>query len=946
MIEFRLLGPVEVRAGDGPLALGRPQLRAVLAALAVDAGRPVPLNLLVERVWDGSPPRAVREVLYSHLTRIRRVLESVAAAPSPATLARRPGGYLLDVDPERVDLHRFRRLTFEAGDPRLADSARSELLTEALRLWRGTPLIGVGGQWAARARTGWQQQRLDTTVAWAQVELRLGRGDRVIATVRDLLVDQPLAEPLVGSLMQALVAAGRHAEALECFAAHRARLADELGTEPGSELRALHGDVLRGQLSAPDGSPARPTGPRPPAERASARPAQLPTDVRGFTGRQHELAELDALLDVPGQPATVVVSALSGTAGIGKTALAVHWAHRVADRFPDGQLYVNLRGFDPSGRRMEPADAIRLLLSGLEVSTARIPPDLDAQAALYRTELARRRVLLVLDNAGDAEQVRPLLPGGPAAHVLVTSRNQLTGLVAATGAHPLTLDLLPAAQARELLTGRLGCGRVVAEPEAVEQIITACARLPLALAIVAARAAQTGFPLAALAAELTDARTRLAALDAGDPATEVRAVFAWSYAALTAPAARLFRLLGLTRGPDIGLPAAASLAGVPEPEARELITELARGSLLTEHRPGRYAYHDLLAVYAADLSRATDTEQHRRAALGRLLDHYTHTAVAADRLLQQTRHEPALALTPAAAGTSPEQLADHDRAMAWLSTEHRNLLAALRQAADTGHDSQTWYLAWALDTYLSRQGHWHDRTAAWQLALPAAVRLAEGPAQANAHRLLAGAHTALGSYAEAHAEYELALDLDGRAGDLIRQGISHHNLGQLWKLQGRMDHAIDHAQRALDLFRAADYPRGQGLALNNIAWCEVGLGRHTQAILLCERSLAMLEELGDQAGMAATWDTLGRAHHELANYSRAADCYREALQLYHDLGDRYNDADTLVHLGDTHCAAGDPAAARSSWQQALDILTDLDHPDVERIRARLAALPHLTAQPS
>jgi hypothetical protein len=317
------------------------------------------------------------------------------------------------------------------------------------------------------------------------------------------------------------------------------------------------------------------------------------------------------------------------------------------------------------------------------VPADRVPTGLPAQAALYRSLLAGRRMLIVLDNARDAEHVRPMLPGTPGCLVVVTSRNQLTGLVAATGATPLTLGLLPAADARGLLTGRLGSSRVAVEPEAVERIITACARLPLALAIVAARAAQTGFPLAALATELTDARTRLAALDAGDPATEVRAVFAWSYAALTAPAARLFRLLGLTRGPDIGLPAAASLAGVAEPEARELITELARGSLLTEHRPGRYAYHDLLAVYAADLSRATDTEQHRRAALGRLLDHYTHTAVAADRLLQQTRHEPALALTPAAAGTLPEQLADHDRAMAWLSTEHRNLLVALRQAADT-----------------------------------------------------------------------------------------------------------------------------------------------------------------------------------------------------------------------------------------------------------------------
>jgi tetratricopeptide (TPR) repeat protein/transcriptional regulator with XRE-family HTH domain len=681
--------------------------------------------------------------------------------------------------------------------------------------------------------------------------------------------------------------------------------------------------------------PARSTG--------TTVPAQLPLDVRGFAGRRDELDRLDAIGTAAGEPAAVVITAVSGTAGVGKTALAVHWAHQVRDRYPDGQLYVNLRGFDPGGQVMAPAEAVRRFLDALGVPAERIPPDLDAQAALYRSLTAGKRVLVVLDNARDAEQARPLLPGTPTALALVTSRNQLASLVAIDGAHPLTLDLLTPGEARELLARRLGPDRVAAEPAAVEQIVGCCARLPLALTIAAARAEQTRFSLATLVGELAEAGRRLDVLDAGDAAGQVRAVFSWSYHALTPAAAGLFRLLGLHPGPDISTAAAASLAAVPLAETHRLLAELTRASLLTEHTPGRYTFHDLLRVYAADLTHTHDPDHQRRAVLGRMLDHYLHTAHTADRLLNSARPPIPLALTPPGPGVSPEQTADHGQALAWLTTEHPVLLAAARLAAEAGFDTHTWQLAWTLDTFLGRRGHWHDRTTTWQTALHAAGRLNDPAAQAHAHRHLARAHTRLGRYPDAHTHLQHALHLYTHTGDHAGQADTHNNIGMLWERQGRPEHALDHAQQSLTLHRAAGHRQGQANALNAVGWCHTLLGDHQQALTYCQQALTLHQELGDRDGQAATWDSLGYTHHHLGHHTHAYDCYQHALHLYRDLGDRYNEADTLIHLGDTQHAAGDPTAARTAWTHALDILTDLDHPDTHTVRAKLHDLDQAPA---
>lgn len=468
----------------------------------------------------------------------------------------------------------------------------------------------------------------------------------------------------------------------------------------------------------------RAAGPAGTAAAGRPVPRQLPADVPGFTGRGAQLRELDLLVTGGERTSTLVVSAVSGTAGVGKTALAVHWAHRVRGRFPHGQLYVNLRGFDPTGRAVSPAEAVRGFLDALGVVPQRIPAGLDPQAALYRSLVADRRMLILLDNARDADQVRPLLPGAAGCLVVVTSRDLLSGLVVAEGAHPLVLDLLTTDEAHQLLERRLGPARVAAEPEAVDDIVGACARLPLALAIVAARAvAHPAFPLSALAGALRQARGGLDIFAHGDPATDVRAVFSWSYHTLGPTAARLFRLLGVHPGPDITIPAAASLAGVTPREVAASMGELTRANLLTEHTAGRFAFHDLLRAYATELAHDVEPQAERRAAAQRALDHYLRTAYAADQLLNPERGP--ITLPPAGPGVTPEEHADRGQAMAWFGAEHRVLLAAADRAAATGLDIHAWQLPWVLADFFNLRGHSHDLAATQHAALEAARRLAD-----------------------------------------------------------------------------------------------------------------------------------------------------------------------------------------------------------------------------
>ncbi|MEN3357118.1 MAG: hypothetical protein V7637_1100, partial [Mycobacteriales bacterium] len=935
--QFRVLGPLEVAVGGRVLELGGRRVRAVLALLLADAGRVISVAALVEGLWGGQPPADAEQTVRSYLSRLRKALLPAAAAAAGELVVTRPPGYLLRLDPDALDAARFERLAvagrraLDAGRP--ADAARD--LAAALGLWRGEA-YGEFGDTAALRGEGARLERLRVAAVADRIDadLGVGAGGDLVGELEGLIAAQPRHERLWGQLMTTLYRAGRQADALDAFRRARQVLVGEFGVEPAPELAEIHRQVLAQDARLLGPRPARSgagesNAAEPPP--AAVRPAQLPSAVATFTGRETQLAALDRALDravaaaaaaADGRPTAVVICAVSGTPGVGKTALAVHWAHQVAGRFPDGQLYVNLRGFDPDGQAMAPAEAVRGFLDALGVPAERIPAGLDAQAALYRSTLAGRRILVLLDNARDAEQARPLLPGTATAMVVVTSRNQLTGLVAANSADPITLDIMSTAAARELLTRRLGPDRLAAEPAATDQIIAACARLPLALTIAAARAAtQPTFPLTGLAAELTQARGRLDALTAGDPATSVQAVFSWSYQALTPAAARLFRLLGLHPGADTSVTAAASLAGQPRAQVRGLLAELVRATLISEHAPGRFTFHDLLRAYAADLSDDTETGPDRRAAVGRLLDHYVHTAHAANQQQNPARDPIFIPLAPPAPGASPDPVTDREQATAWLTDERRGLLAALRLAADSGLHTQAWQLAWAINTQFIRQGHWHDMADTWQTGLRAADHLDDPTAQAYAHCCLGRAHTQLGHYPDAHAHLDRALDLYVQVGDHTGQALAHHHFAGAWERQGDRAKALDHAQHALRLYQAADSRRGQAWALNAVAWHRAQLGDHAEALTASRQALALHQEVGERTGEAETWDTLGYAHHHLNHHTEAIDCYQHALTLFRDLGDHYNEAATLTDLGDIHHTAGDHTAARDTWQHALTILT-------------------------
>jgi len=682
--------------------------------------------------------------------------------------------YRLSVTAEHLDLLAFQD---EAGRAQAAQSSQDaaaacDLYEQALRLWRGDPLADVDRLRRHPAVIGLYRQRSAVIVAHAEAACTARLYNQVLPHLRPLTLREPLHERAHALLMIALAGTGRQAAALKVFEDLRHRLDEQLAVRPCAELADAHQRVLRQQIPAAREPPAEPApairlirAGRATPERAV--PRQLPPAIRHFAGRSGELTALTGLMErAMRSGATVVISAIGGPGGVGKTALALHWAHQVAGHFPDGQLYVNLRGFAPDGEPLPSADALRGFLDALQVPAERTPARLEAGAALYRSLLVGRRVLIMLDNARDAEQVRPLLPGSPGCLVLVTSRSRLTGLVAKNGAHPLMLDVLGENDARELLTRRLGPDRVVAEPQAAGDIVMLCARLPLALSIVAARAAvRPCLPLWVLADELRNPRTRLDALDTEEAATSVRAVFCWSFQQLSVPAVRMFGLLGVHPGPDISVPAAASLAGVPVCAARAALDQLARIGLLAEHAYGRFAFHDLLRAYAAEQACANESDATRRAAAHRMLDHYLHTACRAAVLLCPARQP--LRLVPPRPGAVPEAIGDDKHALAWLEAEHRVLLAVMALAVGSGfHDA--WRLPWTLVTFFQR-GHWRDYAASQLTALEVAQRLDDLAGQACAFRRLGRAYGLLGWHKDAHACMRHALDFYRQLGDAVGQ---------------------------------------------------------------------------------------------------------------------------------------------------------------------------------
>ncbi|MBB5959567.1 tetratricopeptide (TPR) repeat protein [Saccharothrix tamanrassetensis] len=685
---------------------------------------------------------------------------------------------------------------------------------------------------------------------------------------------------------------------------------------------------------ADQGVPDRPANPAA-ADGSGVTPRQLPGAPAPFVGREEYLAALDrALTAADADPATgtaVVISALGGAGGIGKTWLALHWAHRHADRFPDGQLFVDLRGFSPDSSPLQPAAAVRGFLDALGIAPGGLPVDPDAQAALYRSLVADRRMLIVLDNAATTDQVVPLLPGTPTCTVLVTGRTKLASLIDRHGARHVQLDVLSPGEARAVLSERLGDGRVAAEPEATGELIELCGRYPLALAITARHAAtRPQVPLAEFAAELRD--LGLDMLDDDDPAASLPTVLSWSLRRLTDEQRTVLALLGIAPGPDIDLSAAASLTGLPPAEARKALRALEGASLLDRRPRGRYAMHDLVRAYAAVTAHDDLSEPVRRAALERVVDFYLHAAHTADRLLDP--HRTPIRLAPPAPGTHPHPLSDRPAALAWLDTHHAHLLAAQHTA--TGHDRHqaVWDLAWTLGTFQLRQGHRHDALAVWQAATDAATHLADPATRAHAHRLLGRAHTELGQHEQAVVHLHQALATEHH--DRIEQAHTHRALARVWELQGDNRQALKQAGHALDLFRGLDQPMWETVVLNDVGWYAALSGEYDTARDHCQAALALHRRHRHPEGEADTLDSLGYIEHRTGHHHRATHHYQQALNLYRTLGIATKAADTLDRLGHPHAALGRHEQARAVWREALDLYrTQEREVDAQRVRQQL-----------
>jgi tetratricopeptide (TPR) repeat protein len=801
------------------------------------------------------------------------------------------------------------------------------------------------GDWgwarAEAARLG--EARLAAVECHLQARLECGEASELTAELEALTAGHRLRERLWALRMLALYRCGRQAEALSAYQQLRTILVEELGIEPSAELRELHQQIL-----AQDPALNR-AGPGPAASVLAVQPAvvprQLPTATRFFAGREAELKELDELLDrVGGDGGAVVISAVAGMAGVGKTALAVQWARRVAGRFPDGQLYVNLRGYDAEGAAVAPEEVAGWFLVALGVPAVQVPADVQARCGLYRSVLDGRRVLIVLDNARDAAQVRPLLPGSAGCLVVVTSRSSLAGLAAAEGAHSLRLGPLAGEEGVRLLAARLGSERVAAEPGAVTELVGRCGHLPLALAVIAGRAAaDPGLPLGVLAAQLTGATGaeaaggsaagtgpgRLEVLETGDPVTSLRQLLSWSYRQLSPAAAGMFTLLGVHCGPDITVPAAASLVGVPRAEAGRVLAELADASLAAEHRPGRYVMHDLVRGYAAEQAWQALGDAGIRSAIERSLDHYLHTVAISSDV------PPPFTVAPPPPGVLPEQLVGAAALLDWARAEHQVVIQAIAQATTAGFLTHAWQIFHGEAFLVGGQGHWTDIRAAGQAVLDAAQAAGDQVALGWTHLVIGWYGILLGAGDEHLA---LALDHFRQAGDLSGQAWAHLDASVACSAMGDWAEAITQAERALALFRLTADQAGQGWALAGLGQWHARLGHYELARSYARQARQASPATGDPTALAMAWDTLGVVHSGLGEPGQAIGCYRQALALVHQLKYPMTLAlmiMVLTEFGDACQATGDLPAAVEAWQQALQVLDDLGWPDLVGIHARL-----------
>ncbi|HEY4456062.1 MAG TPA: BTAD domain-containing putative transcriptional regulator [Pseudonocardiaceae bacterium] len=897
-VDLRLLGPVTVTVsapdGEAPVRLGPRQQRLVLAVLAWEANRLVPVERLIEWVWPDEPPRRATQAIRVYVSNLRAALTEAGIDATELAVVTQGPGYLLRVDPERVDAHRFQRLIGQARGT-VPDRAKVALLDEALALWRGPALVDIATTDVAQrlnarlveARSLAMEDRFDAL-------LRLGQATELLGELAIAVDEQPSRERLVGQWVLALYRAGQRDRALAEFRRTKALLADELGIDTGPELRELELAMLRDDPALR--APSRPE----PGTKPQVVPAMLPPGVTDFTGRADALGWLDEVLARRDRPMAVVISAISGTAGVGKTALAVRWAHQVREKFPDGQLYVNLDGY-AVGPPLRPDQVLAQFLRALGVSPERVPVEPAEAGGMYRTLLADRRMLVVLDNASDAEQVRPLLPAGAGCLVLVTSRHRLDGLVALDSARRITLDVLGVDEAVALLGRIIGDDRVAAEPAAAITLAKADACLPLALRISAAQLIIE--PERSIADYLDELRehgvlARLAIAD--DERRAVRAVFDLSYAALKPDVRQAFRLLGLVPGRTITARSLAPMASCTVDQAASLLDQLAAAHLVEELSPERFGFHDLLREYAKETGATTDPAPARDAALAALFDHYLWTAVVAvERLFPGNARVVESTDAPAEFATS---FADNDSAIAWLHAERQNLVAAIRHAAQSGPSRIAWTLCDTLRGYFGNCGFYVDWFIAARAALAATDSRGEPLAHGSAQFGLANAYMNRNSYAEAIQHYHLALELYRRAGWARGEAAAHINLGFVDEELGRLASAAVHQSAALEL--SAGWVQQEAISLGNLGGLSLFRGELPAAVDYFQRALAMHRASGSMIGAGDALSHLGLLAHLRGRFADAERDLRASAEIFEQVSTHGDESAALAQLSGVLVSTG------------------------------------------
>ena len=914
-LRVQLLGPVRAWRGDDELELGGPGRRAVLSMLAMRASQAVSRAELIDGLWGDDPPASAVNGLHVHVAGLRRTLEPARAHRAPGQVLPATGpGYLLRVDPGQVDAAALdRHLALSRARAAGGDQAGAALaLDEALGLWRGPVLAGIPGPWAEIERVRLDELRLGGIEEQIGLMLALGAHQQAVARLAGLIREYPLRERLRGQLMVALYRCGRQADALAEFTAARQVLASELGIEPGPELRRLHQQILAADPVLDPGQ-----GPEPgSAGGGAAVPRQLPADVVPFLGRDRELAELDRHMVGP------AVCVVTGTAGVGKTTLAVHWAHQVREaRFPDGQLYVNLRGYDPA-EPMSAGDALAGVLRALGVAGREVPADTEERAARYRSLLDGRRMLIILDNAATVEQVRLLLPGTAACAAIVTSRDSLVGLVARDGARRLELDLLPPGDAVALLRALIG-GRTDTDPAAAAALARQCARLPLALRVAAELAAtRPAQPLAQLVGELGDEQRRLDLLEAGgDARTAVRGVLSWSCRHLPADAVRAFRLIGLHPGPDLDAPAVAALTGGSLERAGDILGLLARAHLVHPARPGRYGQHDLLRAYAVHLSHReaggtpdrAGSEGH--AALTRLFDYYLAVAAAAMDVLVPVERDRRPRVGPPAAPIPP--MTGPDAARTWLDAERATFVAIAACATARGWPGHAIGLSSIVCRYVETGGHYTDAVTIHACARRAALALGRPADEASALSQLGVIEIRRGRCAQAAAYLRQALALFGQAGDRLGAARALTNLASAERRQGHYAEGSSCHQQALAEFRAIGDQVGEARVLNGLGLDYWHRGQDEEAAGYFRDALTLFAGLGDRVNEAHALGNLGMVLGRLGAEARAVGYLQQALAEFRALGNRSGAASVLTDLGAVACREGRYEEAGRYQRQAL-----------------------------